>query len=883
MKILRTNWSKIRSLWQRPGAKRETNEELRFHLEQRTQQNIAAGMAPEDTACEARKGFGNLQRIREECRDTRGASLGEGTLSDVRFAFRQLRKSPGFTLVTVVTLALGIGANTAIFSVVDSVVLRPLPYPRPDQLVWVWGHFAGIGLPDNQNAISAPELRDLETQNRCFSHVAGLSTGGSFNLKFGDDPQRIEGSFVTPAFFPLLGVQPALGRAFLPTDADPGQNQVVVLSHSLWRRGFGADPGVVGRRLNINGLSHEVVGVMPAGFESFGAELWAPLGFTPENLIRREQHGLQVLARIKPDLTFEQAQADMSALTRAVKDQNPGYPYERFQFAFRLTPLHDALVGSVRKPLWILAGAVTLVLLIACANVANLLLVRSSARQREVAIRLALGASRGRLFRQWITESVLLSALGGLAGLAVAQAGLKLLVQLGATIFPHVAEATLDGRVLTFTMLVSLATGILFGLAPGLRTAREVKTHALRGDDRNATSGPIVQRLRHALIVAEIALALVILSGAGLLLRSLIHVWAVDSGFRPDNVLTMRVSLPAAKYAESHQVRAFYDEVLARISRLPGVEAAGATGVLPLSGGGSSGTVIMDATAVPPDRASPEADLCVVTPGYFQAMGIPVQTGRAFESHDTDRSQPVVVVDETLARTYWPGEDAVGKRLRPPGMDAPWATIIGVVRHVRSRTLEAPSRIQVYWPESQATSRSLTLAIRTRTAPRNLITAVRREIAAVAPDQPVFNVRTMVEWTQDSLALRRLGTHLLSAFAGVALVLAVVGIYAVMAYWVGQRTREIGLRAALGARQRDLLRLVMGQGLRLAVVGIALGLVGALALTGILSTQLFGVGSTDPITFAGVSLTLLSTTMLACYLPARHAARVDPMLALRRD
>ncbi len=847
------------------------------------QESIAAGMSPEDAAREARKRFGNLQSVREECREARGASFGETTLHDVRFGLRMLRKNPGFTTVAVLTLALGIGACTAIFSVIDSVVLRPLPYPQPDHLVRVWGHFAGIGLPDNQNAISAPELRDLETQNRCFSHVAALSTGGSFNVKFGDDPQRIEGAYLTPALFPLLGVQPALGRAFLPTDADPGQNQVVLLSHSLWRRGFGTDPGVVGRRLNINGLSHEVVGVMPAGFESFGAELWAPLGFTPENLKRRDQHGLQVLARIKPELTLEQARADMSALTQAVTDQNPGYPYARFQFAFRLTPLHDALVGSVRKPLWILAGAVALVLLIACANVANLLLVRASARQREVAIRLALGASRGRLFRQWITESVLLSALGGFAGLAVAQVGLKLVIHLSTTIFPRVAEATLDGRVLTFTILVSLGTGILFGLAPGLHTAPKVKTRALRGDDRNSTSGPIVQRLRHALVVVAIALALVMLSGAGLLLRSLMHVWAVDSGFRPDHVLTMRVSLPAAKYTESHQVRAFYDEVLARISRLPGVEAAGATGVLPLSGGGSSGTVIMDTTAVPPDRASPEADLCVVTPGYFQAMGIPVQTGRAFESQDTDRSQPVVVVDETLARTYWPSEDAVGKRLRRPGNDAPWATIIGVVRHVRSRTLEAPSRVQVYWPESQATSRSLTLAIRTRTAPRSLITAVRKEIAAVAPDQPVYNVRTMAEWTQDSLALRRLATLLLSAFSGVALVLAVVGIYGVMAYWVGQRTREIGLRAALGARQQDLLRLVMGQGLQLAVVGIALGLMGALALTGILSTQLFGVHSTDPLTFSGVSLTLLCTTMLACYLPARRAARVDPMLALRCD
>ncbi len=881
MHSLRAIWFKIRSLWQRRAVKREIDEELRFHIEQRTAENLAAGMAPEEAAREARKRFGNLQTIREDCRDAKGASFGEGMWREIRFAIRQLRRNPVFTGVVALTLALGIGANTAIFSVIDSVVLRPLPYRQPDHLVRVWGHFAGIGLADNQNQISPPELRDLESQNRCFSHVAGLHTGASFNLRLGDSAQRVEGSYVTPALFSLLGVQPAMGRAFLPAEAEPGQGPVVLLSHSLWKRGFGAEPGVVGRLLNINGRSHEVVGVMPAGFELFGAELWAPLVFSREDLQRRDSHSLLVLARIKPDLTLEQAQADMSVLTQAVEDQNPDYPYARFQFGFRLTPLHDVLVGAVRKPLWILAGAVALVLLIACVNVANLLLVRSAARQREVGIRMALGASRSQLFRQWITESVLLSALGGLAGLAVAQLGLKLLVHFGTAVFPRVVEATLDGRVLAFTTLVSIGTGLLFGLAPGWHTVREVKAAALGGADRSFTSGPVAQRLRHALIVVEMAVALVVLSGAGLLLRSLMHVWAVDSGFRPENVLTMRVSLPEAEYAESLQARAFYHEVLGRVSRLPGVEAAGATSVLPLSGGGSSGTVVIDTAAVPTERASPEADLCVVTPGYFQAMGIALLRGRAFEAQDSDHSPPVVVVDETLAKTYWPGEDAVGKRLRRPGKDVPWDTVIGVVRHVRSRTLEAPSRVQVYWSENQATRRSLTLAIRTRSPARSLTAAVREVVASVDPEQPVYNIRTMAEWTRDSLALRRFGTLLLSAFSGVALLLAAVGIYGMMAYWVGQRTREIGLRAALGARQGDLLRLVMGQGLRLAAVGIGLGLVGALILTRILSTLLFGVGPTDPVTFSGVSLTLLGAMMLACYLPAHRAATVDPMESLR--
>jgi putative ABC transport system permease protein len=804
-------------------------------------------------------------------------------MNDLKFAIRQLRRHPGFTAVVVLTLALGIGANTAIFSVLDAVVLRPLPYPQPDHLVRVWGNFAGIGLPNNQNAISAPEFRDLEVQARCFSHVAAIAGGASFNLRLGDYPQRFEGAYISPALLPLLGVQPAVGRAFLPADAEPGQGRVVLLSHGLWERGFGADPGVVGRQLNINGQSHEVVGVMPAGFQSFGTDLWAPLVFSPDDLHNRGDHGLLVLARVKPGLSLEQARADLRGLTQAVKDQNPDYPYARFEFAFTLAPLLDEMVGGVQKPLWILAGAVALVLLIACANVANLLLVRSSARERETAVRIALGAGRGRVFRQGLTENLLLSALGGLAGLLVAQGGLKLLVQLSAPLFPRMAEAGLDGRVLAFTLLVSLGTGMLFSLVPGLHSARQINPGALTGAGRGCTSGRGPQRVRQALVVVELALSLVLLSGAGLLVRSLVHVWTVDGGFRPQNVLTMRLSLPEAKYAELHRVRAFYREVLDRVSRLPGVEAAGATSCLPLGDAGSSGTVVVDSSSVAPDLASPEADQCVATPGYFEAMGVTVLSGRAFEARDTDASPPVAMIDETLARAFWPNESAVGKRLRRPGENQAWATVIGVVRHVRSRTLEAPARIQVYWPESQATERSLTLAIRTHAAPQLLAPSVQKEIAAVDPAQPAFNIRTMEEWTRDSLALRRLGTWLLSAFSGVALVLAAVGIYGVMACWASQRTHEIGLRVALGARKSQVLGLILKQGLLLAALGGALGMIGAAAATRMLSSLLFHVRPTDPATFALGPLVMGATALLACYLPALRASRVDPIEALRSE
>jgi putative ABC transport system permease protein len=802
--------------------------------------------------------------------------------ADVKFGLRMLRKSPAFTAIAVLTLALGIGANTAIFSVINSVVLRPLPLREPDHVFHVWGNFAGIGLPNNQNAISPPELRDLESQSRCFSHVAGVRPGASFNLALGDIPQRVEGAQVTPSFFPLLGVPPALGRGLLPADAE-SQSQVVVLSHGLWKRGFASDAGVIGRRVNLNGVSHEVVGVMPAGYEMFDAELWVPLAFSTDQLKSRGDHWLLVLARVKAEFTLDQAQADLRLVTQSVKEQNPNYPYARHNFAFRMTPLQERMVGDVKKPLWILAGAVALVLLIACANVAGLLLVRSSAREREVAIRMALGAGRGRLFLQWLTESVLLSALGGLAGLAIAQGGLKLLIYFGSAVFPRIAEATLDGQVLVFTTVISVVTGVLFGLAPGLHIARDVKAKSLRGSGLGLTASPISQRLRHSLIVVEMALSLVILTGAGLLVRSLVQLWSVDGGFRAENVLTTRVSLPESKYGDTHRAQAFYHEVLERIAHLAGVEAVGGATVLPLSGGGSSGTVVMESTALPPDRTSPETDKCVVTPGYFEAMGITLLSGRTFDDQDTDQSQPVAIVDETLARTYWPNEDAVGKRLRLPGKKAPWATIVGVVRHVRTQSLETPSRIQVYWPETQITHRSLTLVIRTGVAPMSLAASVQKEIAAVDPEQPAYRIKTMKEWMQDSLALRRMGTWLLAAFAGVALLLAAVGMYGVMAYWVNQRTHEFGLRMALGAGRRDVLRLVTGQGLRLALIGIGLGVAGAFVLTRVLSSMLFNVSSADPITFMGVSLALMGAMLLACYVPARRAARVEPMKALRTE
>jgi putative ABC transport system permease protein len=811
-----------------------------------------------------------------------------GTLfQDLRYGLRMLAKSPGFTAVAVVTLALGIGANTAIFSIVNAVLLRPLPYPQAGHLVKVWGNFAGIGLPNNQNWISVPEFKDLESQNKSFSHIAAI-TDASFNLDIGGTPQRIEGYLVSPSLFPMLGVQPALGRAFLPEEAEAGRDRVVLLSYGLWKRGFGGEPGVVGRRLNINRLTCAVVGVMPAGFQyPDDAEMWAPLAFEPNDLgpNNRGNHGLEVLARIKPELSFQQARADMKALTKAVEEQNRDYPYERFQFALTLTPLLEEMVSDIQKALWILTGAVALVLLIACANVANLLLVRAAAREREMAVRMALGASRRRLIRQLLTESVLLSLIGGVAGLLLARWSLRALITLSAAIFPRVAAASMNGTVLAFTMLISLGTGIIFGLAPAAQSSGDVKHDSLKEGGRTSTAASVSQRLRHSLIVAELALSLVLLNGAGLLLKSFLRLQSVDAGFRPDHLLTMRISLPEAKYSRPEQVRAFFRDVLDRVSKLPGVQAAGAVSALPLSGSGSSGTTTMDTHAVPPDAASPEADWRVVTPGYFQAMGIALIGGRYFDDRDNDQSPPVAVVDETLAKTYWPNEEAVGKRLHlgGTGSTAPWMTVVGVVRHVRYHTLEAQSRVEVYWPEAQRAAQSLSLAIRTASDPHSLAATVQKEVRAVDPEQPVFQVRTLEELLEGSMARRRLSTLLLSIFAGAALLLAAVGIYGIMAYWVNQRSHEIGIRMALGARQQDVLRLVVGQGVLLTLVGVGLGMGGAFGLTRLMSNMLYGVRPSDPLTFAAGALLLMGVAILASYIPARRATKVDPMVALRYE
>jgi putative ABC transport system permease protein len=811
----------------------------------------------------------------------------ESILQDIRYALRILRRSHGFTIVAVLALALGIGATTAIFSVVDAVILKPLPYRDPGQLVQLWMRFTNIGIPNDQNWVSAPEFMDLQ-QNNSFSQIAAIDDQ-SYNINISGAPERIEAAVVSASFFPLLGVQAQLGRVFLPEEGRAGHQQVVLLSDGLWRRRFGADRGVLGRKLVMNGQSREIVGVLPPGFQMpRDAEVWTPLVFAAADLApdNRGSHGLRAIARIKPGLTFAQARADMAAVSSRIIEQNPTYPYKDYNFAVILVPLLEQQIGDIKMALWVMMGAVSLVLLIACGNVANLLLARASARQREIAVRQALGVGRWRLTRQLLTESVLLALAGGAAGLALAFGALRLLVAATATSFPRVAETHLDPGVLMFTLLVSLATGILFGLAPAFQAARHDTHDTLKEGGRGIVGGAS-QGLRSALVVGELALSLALLAGSGLLIRSFLRLQQVDAGFRADGVLTMRVSLPEQKYAKPEQTRAFYRELLDRVRQLPGVDAAGAANGLPLGGTGWSGTTTIDTQAVPEKDRSPETDQRPVTAGYFEAMGIPLVRGRYFDRRDIETAAPVAIVDETLARTYWPGEDAIGKRITQGDREssAPWRVVVGVVRHVRYRTLESPSRVEFYWPYPQTDFAlgSMSLAIHTGADPRMLANAVQKQVSALDPDQPVYRIRTMQELMAESVARRRLSMFLLAIFAGVALLLAAVGIYGVMSYTVAQRAHEMGIRMALGARGKNILWLVLGQSLWLTGAGLLIGLAGSLLLTRLLATLLFDVKASDPFTYLFVALFLAAVAQVASFLPAWRATTIDPVTALRQE
>jgi predicted permease len=803
-------------------------------------------------------------------------------LHDLRYAVRMQRKNPAFTIIAVIALALGIGANTAIFSVVNTVLLRPLPYKDPERLVMVWEEDTRHGYPTDTPA--AANYVDWRDQNQSFEGMAAIADE-SFNLTGSGDPERLEGRRVSASLFPLLGVEPQIGRVFTATEDQPGSQRVVLLSYGLWQRRFGGDPGIVGKPLTLNGETYIVTGVMPARFQfpSNDDEAWVPIALTAQEAANRNRHYLFVVARLKPGVTLAQAQTDMSTIATRLQQQ---YPEANADLGAVVMSLHEHVVGDIKPALLILLGAVGLVLLIACANVANLLLARAAVRQKEIAVRVALGARRLRLIRQFLTESLLLSLLGGVVGLAIAFGGMIFLKAFIPENISQARDISLDFRVLGFTLLVSVVTGLIFGLAPSIQATRFNQIETLKEGGRDAATGGSGKRLRSLLVMAEVAISLVLLIGAGLLINSFLRLRNIDPGFRANNLLTMKIVLPEPKYEEPERRSTFYTDLIQRVQSLPGVRSAAVTTNLPLYRQGNSISVSIEGRSEPP----PGQELIVVTriisPGYFDTMSIPLLNGRPFTEQDTHTSPNVVVISETMARRFWPGEDAIGKRIAAGRARTPedWIQVVGVVKDVRQFELTAEPRPQMYMSYRQAAFfEPRDLVVKTDVDPASMATTVRKTVWDIDKDQPVSNIRTMEDILAGSIARQRFSMLLLAIFAGVALVLAGVGIYGVMSYSVAQRTREIGIRMALGAQTGAVLKLAVAYGMKLVIAGIVIGLIAAFALTRVMSTLLFGVTATDPATFTLISLLLVAVAALASYIPARRATKVNPIIALRYE
>ena len=815
---------------------------------------------------------------------------------DLRYGARMLFKNPGITFVVILALALGIGANTAIFSVVDAVLLRPLPYPESDRLVFLNETSKAM----DEISISYPNFTDWRNQNHAFEKI-GVYNRGSYNLTGVGDAERITTAQISADLFAALRVNPALGRLFTNDEDKPGGTPVVLLSYPLWQRRFGGQASILNQQITLNTKSYTVIGIMPEGYQfPSRAEMWVPVGqLSGEAMwLQRGNHpGLYGVARLKPGVTFAQAKAEMDTiganLEKQYQDSNAGN-------GIGVNPMLEVFVGEIRGKLWFLFGAVAAVLLIACANIANLLLARAQSRQKEMAIRSAMGAGRWRIARQLLTESVLLALIGGTLGMLVAQWGIKLILYISPDALPRSREIGLDWRVLAFTIGLSFVTGLLFGLVPALQ-AGVVDVHETLKETGRGTSGK--HWLRSSLVVVEVGTTLVLLICAGLMIRSFYRLQKVNPGFSYDHLTSFTVALPQKKYNESEQREKFYNRLLQNLRALPGVEATAAASGLPLGNNGWQTGFVVDGRPRPPRDQTPLMEACLVTPDYFKAMNIPVKSGRVFDNHD-DRSwiagkdlgkldddekqmAPLnsIVIDEEFARRYWPGEEAVGKRIAMGSEKDPrFLTVLGVVGRVKMESLGTDSkRVQGYFPFAQIPGAGMTVILKAAGDPNQLIAAVRQQVKAIDPDQPIYSVRTMDDIRAESVAPERLNLTLLSIFAGIALVLAVVGIYGVMSYTVTQRTHEIGIRMAIGAQPRDVFRMVIGQGMMLALIGVACGLIGAFGLTRLMASMLFGVEPMDPMTFAAIAVLLTGVALVACYVPGRRATKVDPVVSLRYE
>ena len=806
------------------------------------------------------------------------ADLGQ----DIRYGLRILGKNPGFTAIAVIALALGIGANSAIFSVVNAILLKPLPYKNPDQLVMIWENATHLGFP--KDTPPPANFLDWRQQSTVFESMAAFAER-SFNLTGVGEPERLDGRRVSANLFDLLGVRPIVGRTFV-AEEDKAGTKVALLNESLWKRRFGSDPSVIGRALNLNGEVYTVLGVLPHTVRLPAAgnwrdQVWVPLAFSAEEAANRGSHYLEVIARMNPGVTLPKAQVEMDTIAARLAQQYPDYNARRGAV---VGPLHEEIVGNMKSALLILLGAVAFVLLIACANVANLLLARAAVRQKEIALRLALGADRARLTKQLLVESVLLSLVGGVVGLGLAYYGLDVLTRFIPPEIAHADTITIDAKVLLFTLAVAVVTGLIFGLAPATQASHFNLNETLKEGGRDSSAGVGGKRLRNSLVIVEVATSFILLIGAGLLINSFLHLRNLDPGFRPDHLLALNVDLSEVKYPDTQRRTAFFDEVTRRVQTLPGVQSAAVAGNLPFTYNGDSMSIAVEGIPDPPIDQWPDVIFRTIGPGYFATMGIPLVRGRDFTDQDTPDTMPVVVISEKTAKYYWPNEDPIGKHLKPDvtTSDTPWRTVIGVVKDVRQNDFIAEPKMQMYFSFRQTKNLvANALVVRTSVDPLSLATSVRNTVWAVDKDQPVANVDSMEHIVAGAVARQRFSTLLLALFAGVALVLAAVGIYGVMSYSVAQQTREIGVRIALGARRSDVLKMTVKQGLKLVGVGLTCGLVVALVLTRVMASLLFGISATDPTTFLSIALIQLLVALLASYIPALRATRVDPVIALR--
>jgi putative ABC transport system permease protein len=806
-----------------------------------------------------------------------------GVLEDLRYALRQLRKSPGFTAVAVVTLALGIGANTAIFSIVDGVLIRGLPYKDEQRLALLWNTSVH---GDNRDQLSFTDIDDYRSQNHVFENIVPF---GDLTATFAGagDPERIPGMQVGDGYLSLMRVKPMLGRDFLPEEQIEGKDQVIILTYGLWQSRFAGDPRIVGEQISLSGKPYTIVGVTPKDFPMLPtrlvdgpAQFYRPVAEKHDDKERSSRH-LRAIARLTPRVSVERAQSDLELINRSLAKQ---YPAEYSNQGVRIVKLRDDITAGLRPALLVLSGAIGFLLLIACANLSNLLLARAIGRQNEIAIRSALGAGRARLVQQVLTESLLLALCGGFFGMLLAFWGIKPIVAIGTAVIPQLVAVSIDSRVFAFTAGVSLVTGLLFGLVPAARVSALTLSDRLKQGTRSSVSTHDL--FRGCLAAGEIALSLVLLAGAGLLLRSFSKLYGVDPGFRSDHILTMDIGLPSVKYPEgTGKPPAFYSELLERIRALPGVESAGAVNVLPLGNNFDTAGTEPEGLVYGPGE-TPYPERYVVTPGYLTAVGIRLIRGRLFTDADRESAPLVALVSGTAAERWWPNQDPLGRHVKVPGFDfspQPWRTVVGVVQDVKQSGLDAPPAMQVYLPHAQYEIGYLTLVVRTKSDPMSLASAVRQQVMKVDPNQAVSNIASMDQVFSDSIASRRFAATLLGTLAGLGLLLASVGVFGVISYGVSQRTREIGIRMALGAARKDVLSLVVGQGMKLLVIGVVAGAVSALMLAPVMSSLLFGVGPSDPVAFAGSTVFLMLVALLACYVPARRAARVDPMVALRYE